>query len=70
MKQITYKSKCKISKVEVTEDTLTGRGGMALFVRHLSRIDIYSLLLSSFSHLLKSQKGLPILRLPGKYRNL
>lgn len=60
MKQITYKSKSKISKVEVTEDTLTGRGGMALFVRYLSRIDIYSPLLSSFSHLRKSQKGQPI----------
>jgi len=60
MKQIKIKSKGKINKVEVTEDTLTGRGGLALFVRYLSRIDIYSLLLNSFFHLRKSGKGQPI----------
>jgi hypothetical protein len=31
MKQIEFKSKGKISKVDVTGDTLTGRGGLALF---------------------------------------
>jgi len=31
MKQMRFKSKCKISKVEVTEDTLTDRGGLALY---------------------------------------
>jgi hypothetical protein len=36
MEQITFKSKCKIKKVDVTKDTLTGRGGMALFVRYFS----------------------------------
>ncbi|MGQ9510257.1 MAG: hypothetical protein ACUVTN_12835 [Thermodesulfobacteriota bacterium] len=33
---------------------------MALFVRYLSRIGIYDLLLSSFPHLRKSKKGQPI----------
>ncbi len=28
MEQNGFKSKCKISKVDVTEDTLTGRGGI------------------------------------------
>ncbi|MFA5824042.1 MAG: hypothetical protein WC853_13370 [Thermodesulfovibrionales bacterium] len=28
MKQIENKSNCRINKVEVTTDTLTGRGGM------------------------------------------
>ena len=60
MKQIKFKSKGKINKVEVTEDTLTGRGGLALFVRYLSKIDIYSLLLNSFFQLRKSGKGQPI----------
>ena len=44
MEQITFKSKCKINKVDVTEDTLTGRGGMAVFVRYLSQVNIYALL--------------------------
>jgi hypothetical protein len=60
MKQITFKSKCKINKVDVTEDTLTGRGGMALFVRYLSQVNIYALLLDSFGNLRRSQKGQPV----------
>jgi len=60
MEQIRFKSKCKISKVDVTEDTLTGRGGMALFVRYLSKVNIYALLLGAFGNLRRSQKGQPI----------
>jgi hypothetical protein len=33
MKKNEYKSKCKINKIGVTDDTLTGRGGMGLFVK-------------------------------------
>ncbi|MGB9628976.1 MAG: IS1380 family transposase, partial [Thermodesulfobacteriota bacterium] len=55
-----FKSKCKIDKVGVTEDTLTGRGGMALFVRYLSKVNIYGLLLECFGNLRRSQKGQPI----------
>ncbi len=60
MKQNVFKSKCKISKVDVTDDTLTGRGGLALFVRYLSKIDIYSLLISYFARIRRSKKGQPI----------
>ena len=60
MKQDKIKSKCKIDRVEVTEDVLTGRGGMALFVRYLSKVNIYALLLDSFGYLRKSKKGQPI----------
>ena len=60
MKQIKFKSKCKISKVDVTEDTLTGRGGLALFVRYLSQVNIYTLLFNCFGHLRRSEKGQPI----------
>jgi hypothetical protein len=60
MKQITFKSKCKISKVDVTEDTLTGRGGVALFVRYLSQVNIYPILVEAFGHLRRSGKGQPI----------
>ena len=48
MKQKEFKSKEKITKVEVTTDTMTGRGGMALFVRYLYSINIYALLLEHF----------------------
>jgi hypothetical protein len=60
MKQIAFRSKCKINTVEVTEDTLTGRGGIALFVRYLSKVNIYGLLFDSFGNLRRSQKGRPI----------
>jgi len=60
MKQIGFKSKCKIDKVDVTGDTLTGRGRMALFVRYLGKINIYGLLLEFFGHLRRSQNGKPI----------
>jgi hypothetical protein len=60
MKQIRFKSKSKIDKVDVTEDTLTGRGGMALFVRYLSNVNIYALLVEYFGNLRRSRKGQPI----------
>jgi len=43
MKQNGNKSKCRISKVEVTTDTLTGRCGMALFVRYIEKVGICGL---------------------------
>ena len=58
MKQKEWKSKCGISRVEVTNDTLTGRGGLALFVRYLSKIQIYSLFSEHFGVIWKSAKGL------------
>jgi len=60
MSQIKFKSKCKISKVDVTEDTLTGRGGLALFVRYLGQVNIYTLLLDAFGQIRRSEKGQPI----------
>ena len=60
MKQNLFKGKCKITRVDVTDDTITGRGGLALFVRYLSNINTYSLLLGSFSSLRKRSTGQPI----------
>lgn len=57
MEKQSLKSKRRIHRVEVTEDTLTGRGGLALFARYLEQIGIYGLLLERFSHLRKSKKG-------------
>jgi len=51
-------SKCKISGVEATDEAITGRGGLSLFVRYLEKIGIFNLvLLPWFSQLRKNQKG-------------
>lgn len=59
-KKIEEAGSCKIHGVDVTNDTLTGRGGLALFARYLEGIDIFSLLLGTFNGLRKSSKGLPV----------
>lgn len=58
-----YRGSERISSVGVTEDTITGRGGLAFFVRYLSRSGIYALLEKSFGKVRKSAKGQPIWRL-------
>ncbi len=60
MKQKEFKSKEKITSIGVTGDTLTGRGGLALFVRYLSSINIYALLLEYFTGIRRSMKGEPV----------
>jgi hypothetical protein len=60
MKQSGLKGEYQINKVDVTEDNLTGRGGMALYVRYLSNVGIYPLLLSLFGYIRKSKKGQPV----------
>ena len=60
MKKNVFKSKCKINDIGVTDDTLTGRGGMALFVKYLSNVEIYPLLQGFFGDIRKSDKGLPV----------
>ncbi len=60
MKQKKFKSKEKITKIDVTGDTMTGRGGLALFVRYLSSVNIYALLLKHFGGIRKSMKGEPV----------
>jgi hypothetical protein len=53
----------RIAKVAVTDDTLSGRGGLALFVRYLSTVNILTLLEGEFGLLRKSSKGLSIKKL-------
>lgn len=60
MRQNEWKGKSKISRVDVTNDTLTGRGGLALFVRYLSSVNIYALMVGPFASLRRSQKGQPL----------
>ena len=58
MKKNDFKSKCKINKIGVTNDTLTGRGGMALFVKYLNSVEIYPLLQSFFGDIRRNKKNI------------
>ena len=46
--------------VEVTSDTLTGRGGLALFSRYVRNLEILPHLDRLFGSMRKSSKGLPV----------
>ena len=50
----------RIKRVEITNDTLTSRGGISLFVKYLQAIDIVRLLLEKFGGLKKSSKGVTV----------
>ena len=53
----------KITKLEITPDTLTSRGGLLLFWRYISNIGILTLFEKFFSGLRKSKKGAGIVGL-------
>ena len=46
--------------VEITSDTLTGRGGLVLFSRYLRNLEIFGHVDRLFGSLRKSSKGLPV----------
>jgi hypothetical protein len=51
----------RISKVEPTDERITGRGGMTLFVRYIDQIKVIpNLLLPRFGSLRKNRKGVPV----------
>ena len=56
----TTKSKAIIDGVEITNDTLTGRGGLSLFARYLRNIQIFQQIDTFFGSMRRSRKGLPI----------
>ena len=56
----TINSEARIDTVEVTSGTLTGRGGLSLFVRYLRGIGFYHQLESFFGSIRRSRKGEPI----------
>lgn len=57
------KKKLKISAIEMTNDRLTGRAGLALFVDYLYRIEIFPIIDRFFGSMRKSKKGLEIFEL-------
>ena len=57
-----YKS-LNLGKIETTQDTITGRGGLALFSRYLTKIGVLRILSDSFPHIRKNKKGQPVWQL-------
>ena len=47
----------KITDIGITNDTLTSRGGLSLFVRYLDRIDVMSPMHRLFVGIRKTRKG-------------
>ncbi len=60
MRQAGFEGGRRINKIDITEDNLTGRGGMALYARYLSKVSIYPILANYFGHIRKSEKGLAV----------
>jgi hypothetical protein len=54
------RSSRRINKIGTTPDTITGRGGIALFSRYLETTGILDILDSKFGFMRKSSKGLPV----------
>jgi len=54
------RSSRRINKIGTTADTITGRGGIALFSRYLETTGILDILDSKFGFMRKSSKGLPV----------
>jgi hypothetical protein len=50
----------RIHSLEVTEDTLSSRGGLSFFVKYVQKIGIVPLLLSKFAGLKKTVKGVSV----------
>jgi hypothetical protein len=56
--RISLESKARINRVEPTDERITGRGGLSLFVRYLDKTKIFeNLLLINFAGLRKNKKG-------------
>jgi len=50
----------KIVDVEVTDDTLSGRGGLSLFVKYIEAVGVLGILSENFGNLRRSSKGASI----------
>jgi len=50
----------KITKIEITTDKISGRGGIAFFLRYVEQIQFYQLIDSILGHIKTSSKGLQL----------
>ena len=60
MNNFPDKNQVKINKIEITSDTISGRGGLVLFLRYLEETSFYLLLSRYLEHIKKSKKGLTL----------
>lgn len=60
MKISSENQRSKISKVQITNDVLSGRGGLAFVMRYVDQIGVLDMVEKRFGHLRKSSKGAPI----------
>lgn len=58
-----HRSSAKINTIETTNDTISGRGGLALFMRYVQQTNFYVLIELHLSELKMSKKGLPLFQL-------
>jgi len=58
MRTNTDKKQVRISRIDITTDKITGRGGVAFFSRYVEHLGFYSLFTKTFGHLKTSGKGL------------
>ncbi|MDQ7053076.1 MAG: transposase [candidate division KSB1 bacterium] len=53
-------SQGKISKIDITHDRISGRGGLFFFLKFVEQIGFFKLFETTFSHLKRSRKGLKL----------
>ncbi len=60
MKATNHQNSAKINKIETTNDVISGRGGLALFMRYVEQIQFYNLVQNVLGHVKTSKKGLSL----------
>jgi hypothetical protein len=60
MKKTNHQSSAKINKIETTNDVISGRGGLALFMRYVEQTQFYNLVQNVLGHIKMSKKGLSL----------
>jgi hypothetical protein len=60
MKTNHHQNSAKINKIETTNDVISGRGGLALFMRYVEQTQFYNLVQNVLGHVKTSKKGLSL----------
>ena len=60
MQKSKQKNACKINKIEVTTEKISGRGGLAFFLRYVEKIRFYELTDTILGHIKISSKGMQL----------
>jgi hypothetical protein len=60
MAEQTSKNQPRINKIATTDDLISGRGGLTLFMRYVEQTQFYSLIENILGHIKTSKKGLSL----------